>query len=141
MKITHEQDKLRLSIIFKDERNNPFREFSKVDPVFSEYMGGVRDFTDVTLAQMEELISNNFIDLSRNHNNSPTAEQFVLFVRKHPEFTFNGYVVTPDREDCRVTITGVDSNEKMDADTTKEFVKLFMNADTFDIDPPTVWYD
>ena len=74
-----------------------------------------------------------------------TAQEFIDFVEKHnPEdWTFHGYVVSPDREDRRVSIEGIESAGKLSKDDLIDFLLEFRMADELDIDDGIAycWYD
>ncbi len=73
------------------------------------YGGGIALFAFLPLDTLTTLIKEGFADENVQQNwTAPTTRQFVQFMTQHPGFTASGYVVEEAREDCRVTITGLD---------------------------------
>lgn len=79
-------------------------------------------FDHLTLNQLDQLVKENFIDLSDRQNDSPTAGEFYEFVKTYPRFTLDGYVVSPLRDDYRVTIGAI----QLTAPATEEELFAFL---------------
>jgi hypothetical protein len=113
-------------------------------------LGQYKDFVGLTLPQLEELVEKRFIDPEGTHNYSPSAQDFLNFLRRHPQFTVIGYVIGKEREDYRVSIDGIecDTSGMDDAEfinTVCEFFSCFYGrqADVVKIerDRIHVWWD
>ena len=61
----------------------------------------------IPLLVLEKLFEERFIDPADRQNASPTARQFLEFMRKYPVTVAHGYVIGPDRPDARITIEGL----------------------------------
>jgi hypothetical protein len=110
---------------------------------WNDEFGGISTFEGITLKQVETLLSENFIDPQNTQNESPTAEQFIDFMRKYPVAQAHGYAVSPTRDDYRVTIEGL---YVPCADVTvqllRDFVSLCRDADKLQISGDLYsWWD
>jgi hypothetical protein len=70
-------------------------------------LGGIKSFGLIELDILEILFRERFIDPSDRQNESPTMQEFLGFMRKHPAAVAHGYAVSPNRDDYRVTIEGL----------------------------------
>ena len=106
-------------------------------------MGGVRHFEKLGLDDLSKLFERNFIDPEDAQNESPTAKEMCEFMQRHPSFTCHGYAVSPDRNDYRVTIEGVERNGAVTMEMFVDFVSLFRYADEFEASQNGLycWYD
>ena len=106
-------------------------------------------FKGMPIRTAEALIANDFLDQEETQNDSPTVREFIDFAKDHldADFTFHGYVVGPEREDCRVSFEGIESNsDEISKETLLDFVKMFLveyPADDTDVgyDRLYCWYD
>ena len=107
------------------------------------YAGGIARFENMSCEVLEKLLELEFADPKETQNNSPTIKQFLTFMQKYPKFKAIGYVVSPDRDDCRVTIEGLKANENLTAEEIAAFAIKFHNADEFDVTLTSArcWYD
>lgn len=108
--------------------------------------GGIRKFKNATVEQIKTLIDENFLAPSDRQNFSPTAGEFLDFMQNYPEVRAHGYVVSPDRDDYRVTIEGLECPEfKLTEDSFGlyiNFVKLCRHADELEINSELYsWWD
>ena len=115
------------------------------DPKHYEY-GGVASFSDLPLGKIEELVNEGFLSLRERQNASPTVAEYIAFVKDHNpnNWSFHGYVVSPDRNDCRVSIEGIESNGPLSKDDLIDFLLLFSWANELDAErdePVYCWYD
>ncbi len=104
-----------------------------------QYLGGVRHFECMRLEYVKELIEKGYLDPEDQQNFSPTAKEMIAFVEAldHSEdWLFEGYAVSPDREDCRVTLDGLYCDNPMDIsyDDMVDFVNFARLADEFRFD-------
>jgi hypothetical protein len=89
-------------------------------------------------------LENDFVDLEDCQNESPTAKEFKEFAEKYKneDLCFIGYLISPEREDYRVSITGIEAKSQ-DCKFIDEFIKLFSRADEFECSQgyQRCWYD
>lgn len=102
-----------------------------------------KNFEGVTALQLRALLESNFSDEEDAQNDSPTYREFLEFMEAHPGVTAHGYIVTPDREDCRVSIEGIEYEGAYTMEWLKDFAFLCRHADEFKIDENGFycWYD
>lgn len=131
--MTIEEANIRDNIIFGED----FDE--------KKYLGGVRKFDCLDGRKLGELIDEGFIEPKEGHNLSPWAEDYWDFINTHPDsrWYLNGYAVSPERDDCRVSITGIETHDIYDKYTLMDFVHYFRLADDIDIDAGHLycWFD
>lgn len=108
-----------------------------------------RRFKGMPIGTAEALIAQGFLDPEETQNDSPTVRELIDFAKDHLDanFKFHGYVVGPEREDCRVSFEGIESNsDEINKETLMDFVKMFLveyPADDTDVgnDHLYCWYD
>ena len=96
------------------------------------YAGGCRFFDGLTLEALDALIRDNLIRLEERQNDGTSVRQMREFMNTFDGYKANGYAVTFDRNDYRVTLTGLDKPTQ--AATEGElaaFCELFQHADLF----------
>ena len=94
------------------------------------YSGGIERFDRLTLDRLELLVAENFIDLESSQNYSPTAGEFLDFMRVYPAVMAHGYAVSSERSDYRVTLEGLQCPaEKVNEELRLAFVDLCRCAD------------
>ena len=101
----------------------------------SRYMlGGCVRF-DAPAEKIKQLANEGFIDPQENQNASPTTEEFINAVSGYEDWVeFEAYAISPDRDDYRITIEGV--NVWIPSENREEmcrFVEEFHNADEFSL--------
>ena len=103
--------------------------FGKYDP--NSYFGGCKRFS-CSKETIQTLIDNDFIDLEECQNCSPTTKEFMEYVNDLNDVIFNCYAISPNRDDYRVTIEGLDVEVKDDDyDNISYLVETFHYADEF----------
>ena len=112
------------------------------DPENYKY-GGINRFEFMDPATAKDLIRRGFLDPEETQNWSPTAKEFVDFCHDYGSgWTLHGYVVSPERADCRVTIEGISCDRDLDRQEIVDFVEMFRGADEFSVDHGAYcWYD
>jgi len=100
-------------------------------------------FNKLSLDQLEQLIDLEFIELDECQNDSPNTQEIYNFIKKYPNYTAHGYVVTINRKDYRTTLEGVEKDTEFNSvQEQKDFYKLFGNADELNVDNNVYcWYD
>jgi hypothetical protein len=102
----------------------------------------IKNFENLSLSKLKELFNKNFIADGDYQNDSPTAKEFLDFLKENPKFTVNGYVVSIKRDDYRTTITGVNHDKTpLSNEELINFSNMFHDADEFDIQKGYAWYD
>ena len=115
--------------------------FGEYDPSAYKY-GGIRHFEYLDYPTLQKLVDKKFIDPEGCQNYSPSTGDFLAFMEAHPEFTAHGYAIGLNRDDYRITIEGIESDEIFsDVGTLEEFVGLCRFADYFCLNPPYAWWD
>jgi hypothetical protein len=110
-------------------------------------LGGAYYFDELTVEQLEQLVNQQFADPAERQNFSPTLGDFLAFAQtqksKGFEFTFEGYVISPKREDYRVSIDGIQFQGDCSYQVITDFHAIAYNADELDIDPTFIraWWD
>ena len=92
----------------------------------SDSSGGIIRFRNVDLKIIKDLYNENLINLSDTQNNAPSVGEIIDFGEKEEvnNFTVDGYVVVPSRDDSRISIDGVefDYNDSIQ-DEVESFIK------------------
>ena len=116
---------------------------------YGSHGSNTKHFEGMSICTAEALIAQGFIDPEETQNDSPTVREFIDFAKNHldADFTFHGYAVGPEREDCRVSFEGIESNnDEISKETLLDFVKMFLveyPADDTNVDDDRLycWYD
>lgn len=87
-------------------------------------LGGIIHFHNLPAAIISQLFEENFLYKKERQNYSPSAEEFYNFMLAHPNMTAHGYMVSPDREDYRITIEGLECNNECAKDYMIDFAKF-----------------
>lgn len=110
---------------------NQFNTILKiVNKTEEDIAGGLVYINALTVEQLHAIIeaAPDFYDKNRDHNWSPTCEEFDKFITENPQFVLEAHLVVPTREDYRFDIVGV---KAMD---TKENTKILYNfINTLDV--------
>ena len=115
-----------------------------------DYIGGSRRFSNLPLELLELILLENHTDHNEKHNNAPSIRDLIIFAKQMNEkgyyFFFNGYAVSPRREDYRVSVDTINIKYYFDNSNhlnNKIIEKFFKDADEKDLDNGTMrfWYD
>ena len=131
-KFTVSDAKKRDAVIFQDG----YKE--------SEYLGGVRHYSGLNLKDLNKLIKLGYADLDEEQNFAPTIGEFRQFMEEHHGYTAHGYVVSPNRDDFRVSIEGIEKDTGYEtAEELEDFISMFRHADEFNVSKTGMycWYD
>lgn len=113
--------------------------FGKYEP--KSYCGGVRYFKRMNASTLRRLIKEGFCNPEDCQNCSPSNEEFLEFMEDNDGYFVNGYVLSADRNDYRVSIESI---ERADNIETKEELEAFVifarGADEFDT-KGYAWWD
>lgn len=96
-----------------------------------DYIGGVVTFgmgkysigKPVSVSVAKQFVNDRYVEMDERQNSSPTTKDLIKFCEKYPQVMLYGYVVSPERNDCRVTFTGM----ICETDITKELMFDFEN--------------
>lgn len=126
------------------------KDFNKRDEIlFGVYnkdaykYGGIRHFKNLDVDALKHLLDEGFIDPEEAQNDSPTTMEFYEFISAHPNFTAHGYAVSPDRDDYRITLEGIECYEPCDVKTIRDFIELCRFADELSVNDECMyaWWD
>ena len=117
----------------------------------ADYFGGIERFDALPVEDLETLVKEKFADLDEAQNEAPTIKEFLEFANRYKDFariTFDGYVVSPDRSDYRVSVDAItiypdaknEGRRDMLAAAAMNFGKRADEAD-FDGDCFYLWWD
>ena len=123
--------------------------FAKSDAYYQQRLGytgsggsGCRSFKGLILKALERLSRMGLAD-EGPWNNCPGNASFLWFMRRHPSWTAHGYAVSPEREDVRITIEGLEKSGRVGARERAEFREGLGRADEFEASAryARCWYD
>lgn len=110
--------------------------------------GGVKGFKGLSVEALNALVAEGFVDVEERQNSSPSVGEFLAFMREWPEVKAHGYVVSPDRDDYRVSLEGVECDLTVVAENRRDalrqaFCTAFHLADEFVASTNTLfaWWD
>lgn len=104
--------------------------------------GGIYHFEKMDVDTLKALLDEKFADPEGQQNCAPCIKDIYDFMVDHPNFVAHGYAVSPERDDYRVSIEGVDGTYvEKDMETIKDFTDLFRYADEFSLDDLWCWFD
>ena len=108
-------------------------------------MGGIQYFECMDVDTAKKLMQLGFIDPDDAQNLSPTAQEMINFCDDGTgKWYLHGYVVGPERDDCRITFEGCGSTRPLTLEEAFEFLSTFKLADDIDCDPGSTaycWFD
>lgn len=107
-----------------------------------KYFGGYRRISDMSVELVKKLIDLKFIDPTETQNLSPSIQEFVDWAERHEGFVFDGYAISLDRSDYRVSIEEIHRWGDYTKEELKDFVDMFAGADEFETDGGlSAWWD
>lgn len=129
--------------------NNMMMAMKRDEIIFGEYepdkyLGGIRRFSDMDYETLKELVDKGYADPEESHNDAPSIETLLEFLKEHEDFYVGGYAVSPNRDDFRVSIDTIESESSAQDNwnTLVEFVNMFRFADEFSIEYGFfAWFD
>lgn len=109
----------------------------------ANYMGGYHRFEGITLDQLNLLLEEGFIDPEERQNCAPNTMEFKSFLEAYPDATVHGYIISPDRNDCRISIEGAEYHGEVSKDMMIDFIEMFRFADDFTVSDDCLycWFD
>lgn len=105
-------------------------------------------YAGLTAEGLKLLIEKGYADPEDRQNSAPSIGEFLEFMKAHPRFGAHGYIVTPERDDYRVSVEGL-SCCGADIEDIVAFTNEYAHADEFSIDQSEegegyvcrCWYD
>ena len=109
-------------------------------------LGQIRRFDLLSVDDASRLVKKGYLLPEESQNNSPTVREFIEFARNHPdtEWYFEGYVISPERDDVRVTIDGFGSTGIYSSEDLIAFIMEYRYADELSAELGggcRCWYD
>jgi hypothetical protein len=92
-------------------------------------LGGCRYFRGVPLKVLEKMVDHGFVELEGWNDCPGVTETFLPFLRRHPEYTAHGHVVSWDGTDPLVCVKGVEKAGDLTKDEISDFARAFAGAD------------
>lgn len=89
----------------RDKILKPFYDKSN-----EEFLGGCKRFNKVPLKILKKLLEEKFLDPEDKHNDAHAVEEFIEFMRGQPGITAMGYAISADRDDYRISIDGIETD-------------------------------
>jgi hypothetical protein len=114
------------------------------------HTGGIRRFNNMSPATLQQLVEEGFADPQECQNEGPSIYVMLQFAEKHPEWqlTFEGYAVSKDRDDYRVTVDGITAHGDvcLDGGGAPSWKALIRHHSEYDFRPTEyggirVWWD
>ncbi len=113
------------------------------------YDGGIARYEGLNAERLGQLVAEGFADPEECQNDAPSIGKFLAFMRREPRALAHGYVVSPQRSDCRVSVEGLrlsfteNDDGKERARLTRAFTNMCAGADEFRVDSDTLyaWWD
>lgn len=100
-------------------------------------------FEGVDVKALKTLMKKRLLEPENTQNDSPTNEQFIKFMEKHPEVTAHGYMVGSRRSDARISIEGLSYKGKVSDKLALAFTKFCRQADELEVEKNYLysWWD
>lgn len=131
---------------FKYNKDSKLRDSMLPNPHFN-YGGDASDyslfsFDNLGAVKLGALIKLGFADPEECQNDSPTIGDILKFLKANPSCTAHGYAVSPERDDYRISVEGVEGHTG-DEQQISAFTKMFRDADDFraQFGYQYAWYD
>lgn len=128
----------------------PNRDYKRRDQLLGlsvdwehENKGGIEPFERAPLSVIAALYEEHFLDPLESQNASPTAGEILAFMCRYPAVLASGYVVSPKRDDYRVSIDWIEVPFLSVTPSLKsEFEALCQDADEIDTSADlSCWWD
>lgn len=104
------------------------------------YMGGIRYFDGIDYDTLSWLVDSGYADPDDCQNSSPSIGDFLNDTDIYKaNVSFDGYAVSPERNDYRVSIDTINIIVPFDdAEMLSYFIELYHSADEFTLYPDAV---
>jgi hypothetical protein len=101
-------------------------------------------FEGLSAKDLKRCIAKGWADPKDCQNSAPSIGDILEFLVANPSFKAHGYVVTPHRDDTRISIEGVIAEGAPRAEVDA-YIEMFRQADEFEFDSNggycRAWYD
>lgn len=110
---------------------------------WSENVNSIEYFKNLNIRILEELLINNFINPNDAQNLAPNVKTIFKFMEKYPQVFAGGYIVSPLRDDYRISIDELYVREKKVPEQLKiDIQELCMEADSMQLEGELMcWWD
>lgn len=114
---------------------------------WDEDLGDIKPFYELSLAQLQQILEQGFASPAQQQNNSPTIQAFLEFAQAQAstgfQFAFEGYAVSPFRDDYRVSIEGIIFHGHYPYQMLLEFYDFVGEPDEIDVESHYLraWWD
>ena len=114
---------------------------------WDEDLNDIKPFYQLSLAQLQQLIEQGFANPAAQQNNSPTIQAFLEFAQaqasKGFQFAFEGYAISPFRDDYRVSVEGIIYRGNYPYQMLVEFYEFVGEPDEIDVQSHYLraWWD
>ena len=107
------------------------------------YLGGIRRFDCLEADDLHALLDADLADREDKHNYAPSFGEIMKFLDSHPNFWAHGYAVSPERDDCRVSLEGVECGSVYDLSDVQDFFSVFKCPDDVSVTKTGMycWFD
>ena len=130
------------------------RELTKDEPRRLKLLGitgrirgnDIQHFDRLSLKTLKILLEEGFVDPQETQNCAPSVDEMYMIGQElealGAEVTFHGYAVSPNRDDYRISLEGVEIT-RASPNATLRFVHAFRSADEFNVGAGYgyCWYD
>ena len=108
---------------------------------WEEQFGGIKHFHHMEISTLKQLNDMGYIDLDSCQNSSPSIGEFMVFMEEHPNVTCHGYVVSPYRQDYRISVEGLECLK--DIENVRSDFEEFSWADEYVVSDESLycWWD
>ena len=99
-------------------------------------------FENINVLQLRELVKLEQAVLSSRHNDSPTIEEFILFMEKYPNTTAHGFAKAPQAKET-ISVEGIEYKGEYNKEQLRDFINLCRHADEFIVEDNILycWFD
>ena len=110
---------------------------------FSDEKYDLKRIDNITADKLQILIDEKFADPTDCQNSAPSIADILEFLKANKGFSAHGYIITPKRNDYRVSLEGVDKRGDISVEDRQAFTDMFRMADEFTCDSNSChcWYD
>src|SRR5574337_845840 len=99
-----------------------------------KYVGGLERFDELNAEQLETLLKENFLSAKDTKGSSPNVQELLEFMKTNEDLNAHGFVVSGDRDDCRMVIEGVVFYGRPSEELKENFFEMFHSADDLRIE-------
>lgn len=109
----------------------------------TKYPGGVRYFDRLDAKTLRTLLYKKLADPAEQQNDAPPVSEIAEFLDGHPNFWAHGYAVSPERDDHRISLEGVECGSDYDLSDVQDFFSLFKYPDEVSVEKTGMycWFD